>query len=204
VRHRRRIRESWTAAGGGRRTARAGLSLLIAAGVVVESAVRGGGALGPWSGFVGVIALVVLVVGLVQAWTRVIATATGLLGAAAVLGGNARLNGLHGAVEDAAVAVCLLLVAEVACWANEARAVPTYPVVPAEARDLRRLAYVLAVALGGGALGGLAIAAAATTRLAAGGYVPVIGGAAAGCLLMLLALSLVAEGGARRDRGERP
>jgi hypothetical protein len=185
-----RMQASWATAGGRRRLARSGLSLAIAAGVVVESALRGAGALGPWSGFVGMIALVVLVGALVQASIRAMGAAAGLLGLAAILGGNGRLSGLHGAVEDAAVAACLLLVVEVGCWAGEVRTLPGSPHATAGAPDLRRLAFVLATSLGGGALGGLAIAVASTTRSAAGGILPVIGAAAAGCLVLLLALSL--------------
>jgi hypothetical protein len=196
----RRVRQAWAAAGGGRRASRAALTLLMGTALVVESAARGRGALGPWSGFVGLIALVALVAGLVEASTRVVVTATGLLGAAAVIGGNARLSGLGGAVEDALVAACLLLVAESGVWANEARTVRGQPAVTREARDFRRLAFVLLTALGGGTLGGLAIAAAATTREATSGILPVIAAAAAGCLVMLLAFSLAADDPATRRR----
>jgi hypothetical protein len=162
-------------------------------GVVLASAERGAGALGPWSGFVGVIALCVLIAGLVQGSVRVLGAAAGLLGVVAALAGNGRINGLHGAVEDGLVAAGLLLVVELGSWSAEARAArrqtPAFTGV-----DGRRLAFVLGSVVGGGGLAGLAVAVATTTRGVLAGILPVIGGAAAGLLLLLLALALATPG----------
>lgn len=190
----RRLRRWWGAVRRQRRLGRAALALAVAVAVVVASAERGAGALGPWSGFVGMIALLVLVGGLAQGSVRALGAATGLLGATAVLAGNGRLNGLHGAVEDAAVAAGLLIVIEVGCWSAEVRRTAGAPSSP-HGRDVRRLVFIVSAAIGGGALGGLAVAIAAATKGALVGVLPVVGAAVACCLLLLLALALAAPEG---------
>lgn len=185
----RRPARGWWSAVRRRRLARAALAFALALGVVVASAERGAGAVGPWSGFVGMIALCVLVAALVQGSARALGAAVGILGTAAALAGNGRLSGAHGAVEDAVLAACLLLVMEVGCWSAELRG-PATGNRPPRGIDLRRLAFVGGAALGGGALGGLSVAIAATTRGVLVGVVPVAAAAAAGCLLLLLALTL--------------
>jgi hypothetical protein len=170
-----------------RRVAAASLAFAIGVAVVTASAERGG-SLGPWSGFVGMIGLMVLVAGLVQGDLRVLVAAAAVLGTSAVIGGNGRLHGVAGAVVTASLGAALLLVVEVGQWSAELR-----DRLGPRGKDLRRVGVVLAAALGGGAIGGIALAMAATTPATAGGLVLVIAGSVACCLVAVLALFLAAD-----------
>ena len=171
-----------------RRVARGALAFAIALAVVVVSAERGTGTLGPWSGFVGMIGLVVVVVGLVQGDVRVFGAAVAVLATSVVLGGNGQLHGASGAFVTAALGVALLLVVEIGLWSAEARGRDAL-----RGPDTRRVGLLAASALSGGAIGGLAVFIAATTTSTAGGIILVAGAALATCLVAALALLLATQ-----------
>ena len=171
-----------------RRVAAAALAFAVGLSVVVVSAERGSGTLGPWSGFVGMLGLIVLVAGLAQGDLRVIGAATAVLGVAAVLGGNGEPHGVTGAFVTAGLGAGLLLTVEIGSWSAELR-----DRRGPRGADPRRVGMVAAATLGGGVVGGTAVAIAANTPSTAGGLVVVAGGALACCLVALLALLLATD-----------
>jgi hypothetical protein len=184
--HQLPVSKRWSAWGGPRRLGRAGLAIALGLGVVIYSADRGAGSLGPWAGFVGTIGLMFLAGGLLFASPRILGGAAGVLGVSAALGGASRVSGTSGGIEDAVLGACLLLIVEIGCWSGEARGGSL------RGRDARRFGAVIAAAAGGGAVGGLAVAIATNTSGLVGGVLPVALGALACCLILLLAVVLVA------------
>jgi len=169
--------------------------LAVAVAVLLVGAARGplGGATGASAG-VGVLLLVsALALGSIPA----LGTSVGMLALATVFAGLGRPHDAGGYLGITLVAGALLALSQLGCWSIEIRSQQ----VPGGA-DRQRAARLVATAIGGGVLGGAAVALGSGRIGAIGGIFAVVAGAVAACLVLVLVVSLVAssEGGARFGR----